>query len=165
MQCHSRPTDMLQVVSEATSPARHIPEGQHAFEIVAQGIDGFIFVCFEQQVFPTAVSARVSLDAYVIQAGWHSEEDMLRVWAEVNGTSDITLLPRCQDNGTKHNIDTMPMRQSATRQPYVGPKNGPDDPALLPDLWNWTTLTADLGRVSSFRVCAGLETGAGAEAM
>ena len=156
---------MLQVVSEATSPARNIPEGQHAFEIVAQGIDGFIFVCFEQQVFATAVSARVSLDAYVIQAGWHSEEDMLRVWAEVNGTSDITLLPHCHDNGTKHNIDTMPMRRSNTGQPYVGPKNGPDDPALLPDLWNWTTLAADLGRVSSFRVCAGLETGAGAEAM
>ena len=156
---------MLQVVSELTSPARNIPEGLHAFEIVARGIDGFIFVCFEQQVFPTAVSARVSLEAYVIQAGWHSEADMLRVWAEVNGTSDVTLLPGCHDNGTKHNIDTMPMRRSTTHQPYNGPENGPNDPANLLDLWDWTKLTADLGRVSSFRICAGLETGAGAEAM
>ena len=154
-----------QVVSEVTSAARNIPEGNNAFEIVARGIDGFIFMCFEQQTFPAAINVKVSLEAYVIQAGWHSEADMLRVWAEVNGTSDVTLLPGCEDTGNKHNIDTMPMRRSATGKPYIGPESDPGDPALLPDLWNWTVLTADLGAVSSFRVCAGLETGAGAEAM
>ena len=48
---------------------------------------------------------------------------------------------------------------------YTGAKNGPGDPALKADAWSWHTLSVALGEVSSARVCAGLQTGAGAEAL
>lgn len=48
----------------------------------------------------------------------------------------------------------------------TGAPNGPDDPASLPDAWKWHTLSVDLGTVrSTARICVGLQSGNGAEAV
>jgi hypothetical protein len=63
----------------------------------------------------------------------------------------------------KHNIDRLQLRDSANGTEWTGAHNAPGDPAILADQYVWKTLTADLGSVTSAKVCAGLQTGAGHE--
>eukprot|EP00746_Dinoflagellata_sp_MGD_P057520 gnl/MRDRNA2_/MRDRNA2_24772_c0_seq1.p1 gnl/MRDRNA2_/MRDRNA2_24772_c0~~gnl/MRDRNA2_/MRDRNA2_24772_c0_seq1.p1 ORF type:complete len:286 (-),score=50.96 gnl/MRDRNA2_/MRDRNA2_24772_c0_seq1:61-897(-) len=155
------------VVSEQTLPRlQNIPEGNHVYEIQAQGFDGFIFMCFDTVILPPVDAVQAKLDVYVVQAGWHEEADMVKVWVEVDDRSSITMLPECAADLNKENIDVLGLRHSRRPGvPYTDFPGGADDPALLLDSWRWVTLVAELGAVHTARVCAGLQSGAGAEGM
>merc|ERR1712196_643403 len=76
------------------------------------------------------------------------------------------MLPKCTPTLNKHNIDVLGLRSSPKPGiPYTGTPGGPDDPALLVDSWRWVTLVAELGTVERAKVCAGLQSGAGAEGL
>ena len=154
-------------------------EGTNFYQIMAKGVDGFTYVCFEE-VTPTRPGSKItaSIQYYVAQNGWHEEPDRLRVWAETttNGVAAAaSLLPMdgstCVEEVHKHNIDRLMMRDSGTEGSicesdcveWTGEKNAVGDPAILPDRFLWKTMSADLGAVDSVKVCAGLQTGAGHE--
>ena len=154
-------------------------EGTKFYEIMARGVDGFTYVCFEPTTLTTAGTATTaSIQYYVAQAGWHEEPDRLRVWAEttLNGvTTAASLLPQdgatCVEEVHKHNIDKLMMRDSGTDaaicttgcDEWMGGKNIAGDPSLMTDRFLWKTMTADLGPADTVKVCAGLQTGAGHE--
>ena len=149
------------------------PEGSNFFQIEANGVDGFTYVCFEPFA-QSATNTVASIQVYNAQAGWHEEADKLRVWAEVTGSagvqSAVTMMPQetespytCTAEATKHNIDSLLLRDSASQTAWTGAHNVEGDPAILPDSFVWKTLSAELGTVASVKVCAGLQTGAGHE--
>ena len=154
-------------------------EGSKFYEIMAKGVDGFTYVCFEPTTLPTPGTATTaSIQYYLAQMGWHEEPDRMRVWAEttLNGvTTAASLLPQdgttCVEEIHKHNIDRLMMRDSGTDgaicttgcDEWLGGKNLPGDPSLMTDRYIWKTMTADLGPADTVRVCAGLQTGAGHE--
>ena len=176
--CSARAGAQIGVVSNASLPRmKNVPQGANAYQFNAAGVDGLIQLCFLPVHLPQAgqgmaYSYTAKLDVYVAQAGWHEEGDALRVWAETRTDADVfravSLLPGCVDVATKYNVDTLMLRAATAtpRQPYVyaGAANEEGDPALLADTWEWQTLSVDLvGGVSSVGVCAGLQSGAGAE--
>ena len=142
-------------------------EGNQFYQIMASGVDGFTFVCFEPATFTSPTNVRASLQIYNAQAGWHEEPDRLRVWAET-ATGSVSMLPvdtdgSCVTEVDKHNIDRLGLRDSATGSEWTGANNAPGDPAILPDQYQWRTLSAELGAITTAKVCAGLQTGAGHE--
>ena len=182
--CSGSAGAQIGVVSKTSLPRmKNVPEGANAYQFKASGVDGLIMMCFSPVLLrqPPAESNgglyayTAKVDAYLAQAGWHEEGDALRVWAEttVNGGDQpgrraVSMLPGCAHVATKHTVDMLMLRaQTATPgQPYsyTGPPNGDGDPAILPDTWKWQTLSLDLSAdVRSVGVCAGLQTGAGAE--
>ena len=157
-------------------------EGTKFYQVMAKGVDGFTYVCFDTVTLDTpGTSVTASIQYYVAQNGWHEEPDRLRVWAETStssgGAAAASLLP--MDDGTcveevhKHNIDRLMMRDSGTAgnicqsdcTEFTGTKNTVGDPAILPDRYEWKTMSADLGPVDTVKVCAGLQTGAGHEVL
>ena len=144
------------------------PEGSNFFQINANGVDGFTYVCFEPVTLSVPGPAIASINIYNGQAGWHEEPDRLRVWAEVTDaagvSSAVSMLPLNNTNGctaevNKHNIDNLLLRQSATQAEWTGEHNAAGDPAILQDGFAWTPLSAELGAVATVRVCAGLQVG------
>lgn len=155
-------------------------EGTNFYQIMAKGVDGFTYVCFDEVTLDTpGTSVTASIQYYVAQNGWHEEPDRLRVWAETStssgGAAAASLLPMdgsaCVEEVHKHNIDKLMMRDSGTAgnictsdcTEWTGTKNAEGDPAILPDRFEWKTLSADLGPVDTAKICAGLQTGAGHE--
>ena len=146
--------------------------GRRAFALRARGTDGFLFVC-TRPVRLSAPSLRAEATVYVAQAGWHEEVDEMRLWASVSrkgrDTEEIaiSLLPGCAATATRHTVDTLGLRASTLSAAYTGEPMGVGDPSLLADRYNWQTLGVELGAVedTSVRVCAGLQSGAGAEAL
>ena len=143
-------------------------DGTKFYQIIAAGIDGFTYVCFDEKTFDAATDVTASIQIYLAQNGWHEEPDRLRAWVETN-TGAVSMLgpsgTECVDEVHKHNVDSLVLRVSANQAEWTGTKNAEGDPAILPDEWQWITLTADLGSVTSAKVCAGLQTGAGHEAV
>ena len=139
-------------------------DGTNFYQIIAHGVDGFTYVCFDEKTFDAATDVTASIQIYLAQNGWHEEPDRLRAWVETN-TGAVSMLPECVDEVHKHNVDRLELRVSVNQQEWTGAKNQGDDPALIDDGWAWITLTADLGSVTSAKVCAGLQTGAGHEAV
>ena len=77
-------------------------EGTKFYQIMAKGVDGFTYVCFDEVTLDTpGTSVTASIQYYVAQNGWHEEPDRLRVWAETStssgGAATTSLLP--MDNG------------------------------------------------------------------
>lgn len=108
------------------------------------------------------------IEAYTLSIGTSFEAFIDGVYDShtFDNAKVISLLPNCATQGTKHNIDVLNLRDSATPgQPYTGKPNHIGDPALLPDMYRWTRLGIDLGTVNSARICAGLQSKAGAEAL
>jgi hypothetical protein len=142
--------------------------GTKFYQIMAAGVDGFTYVCFDTVTYARPMSVKASIKVYVAQAGWHETPDRLRAWVETSATQSVSLLPRdtdgsCVTEVDKHNIDRLQLRDSANGTEWTGAHNAPGDPAILADQYVWKTLTADLGSVTSAKVCAGLQTGAGHE--
>ena len=50
-------------------------------------------------------------------------------------------------------------RVSANKTEWKGQKNAKGDPAILLDEFVWKKLSANLGTVTSARICAGLQVG------
>lgn len=148
-------------------------DGREVYALRGAGTDGYLFVCSRPLWVAAAVRARAEAVIYVAQAGWHEDEDELRAWADVTpeaaATQHFSLLPNCSATVKRANIDTLGLRDSSTPGvAYSGAPSAPGDPALLPDLWQWRTLGVHLGARESaaeIRVCVGLQSGAGAEAV
>ena len=138
-----------------------------AYALRASGIDGFVSVC-TNPVWLLHESVRAEATIYLAQAGWHEPTDELRVWADLGGARQISLLPGCAPKVTASNVDVLGLRNSSTPGiQYAGPPNEGTDPSLLPDSWQWRTLGTELGQVDTpiARVCVGLQSGAGSEAV
>lgn len=151
-----------------------LPAGRSVYAMRARGVDGFLMMCSRAAAVQTSggqLLAEATL--YVAQAGWHEAQDELRVWADVGvdyGNRQVTLLPNCTAAATRENVDTLQLRKrSATPgRRYAGSPMGEGDPALLDDAWEFSTLSTNLGPFhtpTQARVCVGLQTGAGAEAV
>ena len=142
------------------------------FEIKAWGTDGLVAVCTHALELGAPTGLTAIADIYIAQAGWHEAEDEVRVWAEVEGIGAYSLLPRCNSVVTRTNIDVLGLRNPGIQNLTMGrgywQPGERGDPAMMADEWNFTRLTVRLGTVpanADVRVCASLQSGAGAEAL
>ena len=66
--------------------------GTKFYQIMAAGVDGFTYVCFDTVTYARPMSVKASIQVYVAQSGWHEEKDAMRVWVETSATQSVSML-------------------------------------------------------------------------